>query len=283
MSVTACAVTSHWISFSSSPVVQTIANAVHRATRSPKHWLPLLLVALTALWLTATPAAAQLTDSEFVLIRPGEFQMGSVTGDDHERPVHSVSLTRAFRLQRTRVTQAQWEAVMGSNPSAHKSCPRCPVEHVSYDEVQQFIAKLNAGSGARYRLPTEAEWEFAARAGARGAFGNPGAVTQGGFIADYPAGTTQPVGRLRPNAWGLHDMEGNADVGNVWEWVIDWYGPFPSTPSSDPTGPASGDLRVLRGGAFLVTAAFPGATCRLVLTPSANCVARVSFRLVRTP
>jgi formylglycine-generating enzyme required for sulfatase activity len=242
------------------------------------------LLVLSALTLSL-PArgAAQVADSEFVLVQPGTFRMGSSLGDDHERPVHTVTLTRPFRLQRTPVTQAQWQAVMDSNPSWHRNCARCPVEHVSYDDVQRFVAALNARSAAKYRLPTEAEWEYAARAGATGAFGNPAALTQGGFIADYPAGATQPVGRLKPNAWGLHDMEGNANVGNVWEWVSDWYGPFPAATATDPVGPSSGDLRVVRGGAFQVTAAQPGAACRQVLVGSGSCVTRLSFRLVKLP
>ena len=240
------------------------------------------LASLAALCLTApAPVAAQMPDAEFVLIQPGTFRMGSSIGDDHARPVHAVTVSRAFYLQKTRVTQAQWQAVMDSNPSLHRNCPRCPVEHVTYDDVQRFIVKLNTRSAARYRLPTEAEWEYAARAGAKGAFGDPAAATQGGFIADYAAGPTQPVGRLPANAWGIHDTEGNSDSGNVWEWVNDWYGPFPTTAVTDPTGPATGDLRVIRGGSFQVSAAQPGANCRLILVKNRSCVARLSFRLIK--
>lgn len=241
-------------------------------------WLATLATLLIAPW---GALAAQVTDAEFVVVAPGTFRMGSSLGDDHQRPVHSVTLTRAFSLQKTRVSQEQWLAVMDTNPSARRNCLKCPVEHVSYDDVQRFIERLNARSTAKYRLPTEAEWEFAARAGAAGAFGDPGALTQGGFIADYATGGTEPVGSQAPNAWGLRDMEGNANVGNVWEWVSDWYGPWAATPASDPAGPSSGDVRVLRGGAFQVSAAHPGATCRLALMPSKTCVARVSFRLVK--
>ena len=240
-----------------------------------------LFALLSAVLASPTAAMAQLSDAEFVVIKAGTFRMGSDLGDDHRRPVRSVTLTRSFSLQKTRVTQELWLAVMDTNPSAHRNCARCPVERVSYDDVQRFIERLNARSTAKYRLPTEAEWEYAARAGSLGAFGNPGALTQGGFIADYPAGSTQPVGSFKPNAWGLHDMEGNANVGNVWEWVADWYGPWAATPAADPIGPANGDLRVLRGGSFQVSAAHSGASCRLVLLPSKSCVARVSFRLVK--
>ena len=241
-----------------------------------------LATAFAALTLAASaPVGAQVTDAELVLIRPGTFRMGSGLGDDDRRPVREVTLTRPFLLQRTQVTQAQWMAVMDSNPSARRNCLRCPVDRVSYDDIQRFIAKLNARGTAKYRLPTEAEWEYAARAGSPGAFGDPGALTQGGFIADYAAGATRPVGSGRANAWGLHDMEGNASPGNVWEWVADWYGPWPASAQSDPTGPETGDVRVLRGGAFQVSAAHPGATCRLVIGNARTCVARLSFRLVK--
>jgi formylglycine-generating enzyme required for sulfatase activity len=187
-------------------------------------------------------AGAQVADSDFVFIRPGTFQMG----DAREGPVHEVTLTHGFWMQKTEVTQAQWMAVMGSNPSYFKACGRaCPVDNVGYQDAQQFIATLNARSGKHYRLPTEAEWEYAARAGTTGDFGTPGPVTSGGWITDNSGNTTHPVGRLRPNAWGLYDMEGN-----VWEWVNDWYGPYPSGPVTDPAGPASGYYRVLRGGSW---------------------------------
>ena len=246
------------------------------------HTFTRFVAALAALSIAAVlPCAAQVSDPEFVLIRPGTMRMGSSSGDDGARPVRSVTLTRPFYLQKTQVTQAQWQAVMDTNPSARRNCPRCPVERVSYDDVQRFIAKLNARSASKYRLATEAEWEYAARAGATGAFGDPGAMTQGGFIADYPAGPTRPVGSAPANAWGVHDMEGNANSGNVWEWVSDWYGPFTPGAATDPAGPPAGEVRVLRGGSFQVSAAHPGATCRLVLANSRACVARVSFRLVR--
>jgi len=253
----------------------------HQTNGSRRGIVVRMAALLTFLVASPTTLAAQLPDSEFVVIKPGTLRMGSSLGDDHQRPVHTVTLTRAFSLQKTRVTQEQWLAVMDTNPSARRNCAKCPVERVSYDDVQRFIERLNARSTAKYRLPTEAEWEYAARAGSLGAFGDPGALTQGGFIADYPAGGTQPVGSLEPNAWGLHDMEGNANAGNVWEWVSDWYGPWAASPAMDPAGPGSGDVRVLRGGAFQVSAAFSGATCRLALMPSKTCVARVSFRLVK--
>ena len=160
---------------------------------------------------------------EFVLIPAGTFQMGSNDSSDDEKPVHTVRLSRSFYLGKYAVTQARWEAVMGHNPSRFKGDSNRPVEQVSWDDVQEFIRRLNTKeSGARYRLPTEAEWEYAARAGSTTAYSFGDGVGQLGQYAwcDGNAGnTTHPVGQLQPNAWGLYDM-----YGNVGEWVQDRYG-----------------------------------------------------------
>jgi formylglycine-generating enzyme required for sulfatase activity len=175
---------------------------------------------------------------EFVLIPAGTFQMGSNDGD-HEKPAHTVRLSRSFYLGKYEVTQAQWEAVMGNNPSAFKGDSNRPVEKVSWDDVQEFIRQLNTKeSGARYRLPTEAEWEYAARAGSTTAYSFGDDVSQLGQYAWYnmnAGGTTHPVGQLQPNGWGLYDMHGN-----VGEWVQDWYGKYESGAVTDPAGPQSG-------------------------------------------
>ncbi len=217
-------------------------------------WTLLLILAAT-LPLAPKLVAAQdpLAEADFVHVAAGTFQMGDSileSGRPLGGPVHRVTLTHGFWLQKTPVTQAQWQAVMGSNPSNHKECPTCPVENVTYDDVQAFITKLNSHSPAKkYRLPTEAEWEYAARAGSTGEFGVPGEVTAGGWIRDNSGGTTHPVGGLRPNAWGLYDMEGN-----VWEWVSDAWGPYQPSPITDPTGPASSKSHVLRGGSYFTPA-----------------------------
>ncbi len=213
----------------------------------------------------------------FVRIPAGQFLMGSDSelayADEQIRT--RVNFQTSFWMGKYEVTQGQWQAVMGENPSEFSNCgPDCPVESVSWSEVQEFVARLNASDeGARYRLPTEAEWEYAAR---------------GGVAADTPAGDLKisgehdaplldaiawyggnsgvsydgardcsqwderqkysslcgpnPVGQKAANAFGLHDM-----LGNVWEWVMDWYGEYPGGESTDPMGPASGSLRVLRG------------------------------------
>jgi formylglycine-generating enzyme required for sulfatase activity len=187
-------------------------------------------------------AQAQLTDSDFVFVHPGTFRMGDSTWG----PVHSVTLTHGFWIQRTEVTQSQWTAVMGDNPSHFTACgARCPVETVSFNDVRRFIAELNRHTRKRYRLPTEAEWEYAARAGTTGDFGTPGPPERGGWMHDNSGGTTHPVAALLPNAWGLYDT-----TGNVWEWCSDWYAPYSGVPQFDPAGPSAGKTRVLRGGSF---------------------------------
>jgi len=225
------------------------------------------------------PPTAKITDADFVFIRPGTFQMGDLAGDGDpgELPVHTVTLTHVFYLQKTEVTQAQWETVMGSNPSYFTFCPRCPVEEVSYDDVQQFIAALNARSpGKHYRLPTEAEWEYAARAGSPADYGVPGDATAGGWISTNSVDETHPVGELQPNAWGLYDMEGN-----VWEWVHDWFAPYTAAPVTDPTGPDSGEFRVLRGGSWRHPASFARSSFRGSTDPT-NTSYFYGFRLARS-
>jgi formylglycine-generating enzyme required for sulfatase activity len=205
------------------------------------------------------------TQIEFVLIPPGTFQMGCSQGlqsacFDWENPVHSVTLTQPFYMGRYEVTQAQWTAQMGSNPSGFQSAsaevplsqvPDRPVEQVSWNTIQGFL------SGAGMRLPTEAEWEWAYRAGTATAFHS---------MPDYPDGTnddsfagniawfgfnaggqTRPVGGRAGNGFGLHDM-----AGNVFEWVNDWWDLYPSDAQVDPAGPASGTYRTIRGGSWSV-------------------------------
>lgn len=237
------------------------------------------------------PVQSPFTDKNFVLIASGTFQMG----DSSDGPVHSVTLTHPFWMQETEVTQSQWQTVMGTNPSEHKDCPACPVDSVNYSDVQAFIGRLNTQPGKQYRLPTEAEWEYAARAGTMSDYGTPGDVTLGGWIQANSGGQTHPVGTLRPNAWGLFDMEGN-----VWEWVNDWYGPYPSNPIADPAGapkittnpdptggglwlwPSGGQGRVLRGGSWLSNANEARSASRLNGPPLPR-YNGVGFRLARTP
>jgi formylglycine-generating enzyme required for sulfatase activity/tetratricopeptide (TPR) repeat protein len=207
---------------------------------------------------------------EFVQVKAGSFQMG---GDKYYegQPVHSVTISKPFYLGKYEVTQAQWQAVMGSNPSKFKDCGgNCPVEPVSWNDAQEFIKRLNAREdGQTYQLPTEAEWEYAARAGTSGAYaGNLDAMAWYGNnsgnskldvdkidsnnyhkrLADN-GNRTHPVGTKQPNGWGLYDMHGN-----VWEWCQDWFADYSGIPAIDPSGPARGEKRVARGGAYSGTA-----------------------------
>jgi formylglycine-generating enzyme required for sulfatase activity len=192
-------------------------------------------------------------DMSFVLIPKGGFTIGSPTGEpgrsDNERQ-HPVTISKPFYLQTTEVTQEQWERVMGGNPSSFKDCgDDCPVETVSWGAAQEFIEKLNkTESGAKYRLPTEAEWEYACRAGSKGGFCFGDEETKLGEYAWYKGnsgGKTHPVRKKKPNTWGLYDIHGN-----VWEWCQDWYGYYPTRHLVDPTGPESGESNVLRGGSW---------------------------------
>jgi len=186
---------------------------------------------------------------EFVLVPAGEFVMGSDTDDPDERPAHNVVISTPFYLGKYEVTQAQWLEVMGRNPSHFKGDLRRPVERVSWLMIQEFIRKLNAREGhAKYRLPTEAEWEYAARAGSttRYSFGDDASrLTHHAWYKHNDDGTTHPVGQLQPNAWGLYDMHGN-----VWEWVQDWRGPYLQGTVIDPKGPLNGNARGYRGGGW---------------------------------
>jgi formylglycine-generating enzyme required for sulfatase activity len=185
------------------------------------------------------------------LIRPGRFMMGSPDSEEgrrsNEGPQHEVAITKPFYMGVTEVTQAQYEAVMGTNPS-HIKGPTNPVENVSCDEAVDFCRKLSEKTGKTFRLPTEAEWEYACRAGSktRFSFGDSDSVLGGyAWYARNSNGKTHPVGQKKPNPWGLYDM-----LGNVSEWCADWYGPYSSMTSADPQGAASGRDRVARGGSW---------------------------------
>ena len=214
---------------------------------------------------------------EFVWVPAGEFRMGSTSPEAYsdEQPVTQVRISRGFWLGQHEVTQAEWQGVMGSNPSNYERCgARCPVEDVSWNDAQEFIGRLNGRAGGnRYRLPTEAEWEYAARAGTTGdRYGNLDA------IAWYRANSgerTHPVGQKAPNAWGLHDM-----LGNVTEWVEDWGDDYPGGVVTDPRGPVSGSVRVFRGGGRINVARDSRAPYRSGAGPSYDLF--LGFRLLRT-
>jgi formylglycine-generating enzyme required for sulfatase activity len=222
----------------------------------------------------------QITDTvqtllpDMVKVEGGTFLMGCDStdkcGDDETQ--HQVTLS-TYQIGKYEVTQALWQKVMGSNPSYFQpsngkdACPTCPVEQVSWNDIQVFIEKLNEKTGKTYRLPTEAEWEYAARGGKQSKAKTPlssgGAVhTEGQGVGHLYAGTTeaiddyawyiknsdnktQPVGTKKPNELGIYDMSGN-----VYEWCSDWYGNYPTDPQTNPKGAETGSIRVLRGGSW---------------------------------
>ena len=204
---------------------------------------------------------------EFILIRPGSFTMGSdKSAAKDEKPAHKVALTKPFYLGKYEVTQEQWEKVMGTNPSNFKGAKN-PVEKVSYIDCQSFVAKLKEKvPGQTFRLPTEAEWEYACRAGTAGNYcygDGEGSLAEYAWYNSNASNSTHPVGEKKPNAWGLYDMHGN-----VWEWCADWYGDYPATAVGDPQGSSPGSDRVVRGGSWGSYAAYCRAASRNFDNPS---------------
>jgi len=227
----------------------------------------------------------------WVVVPAGGFVMGSPEdeeGRDTDEVQHEVILTHGFEIQTTEVTQTQFMAVMGYNPSRFSGCPGCPVERVSWHEAAAYCNALSdagglprcyecSGTGVPvqcapsaaypvpydcpgYRLPTEAEFELAARAGTTGpSYGDLDAVA---WHAGIAGGRTHEVGGLEPNAFGLYDV-----LGNVWEWCNDWYGAYPAGPVTDPTGPTTGALRVYRGGSWYLFSEYSRAASRNALAP----------------
>lgn len=221
-------------------------------------------------------------DMKFVYISPGTFIMGSPENESGRRDdetQHQVTLTKGFYMQKTEVTQGQWKALIGSNPSKFKGCGEdCPVETITWNDAQHFIDKLNQKeSGRRYRLPTGAQWEYAARTGTQAPYytGDTEAdLDRAGWYIINAYKAPHPVARKEPNSWGLYDTHGN-----VWEWCQDWYGQYTKESAMDPSGPPSGSFRVLRGGSW----SDPAWNCRAALRCRAGPDGRghyLGFRLV---
>jgi formylglycine-generating enzyme required for sulfatase activity len=193
-----------------------------------------------------------------VMLPEGRFEMGGNSED--QRPVHQVTVN-SFALGKTEVTQAQWRAVMGDNPSHFSSCgDDCPVEKVSWTEAQDFVRKLNQKTGKTYRLPSEAEWEYACRAGGKHAHCGGDDLDRLGWTKQSFLGETHPVARKQPNAWGLYDMSGN-----VWEWVEDCWNASYSGAPNDGSAWRSGTCseRVIRGVGYGARSTIPSAAMRL--------------------
>jgi formylglycine-generating enzyme required for sulfatase activity len=212
----------------------------------------------------AGPPADVVTNSvgmRMVRVAPGTFLMGSPPGEpmrQEEETPHRVALTRALRIAATEVTERQWLAVMPQR-RAHKASGDLPVASVSWKEAQEFCLELSRKEGRTYRLPTEAEWEYACRAGATSATAAGTDLAAVAWYSENSDATTHPVGVKASNAWGLHDM-----LGNVAEWTADVYAPYPRDADvADPAGPATGSMRVVRGGSWR---SFP---------PALRCAARV--------
>ena len=193
-------------------------------------------------------------------------QCCNCAGRYNDETQHRVTLTKGFWLGKYEVTQAQWTSVMGSNPSAFKGNGNLPVERVSWNDCQEFISKVNSGAKFQFcgpaRLPTEAEWEYACRAGSAGAYAGTGNINTMGWYRGNSGKKTHPAGQMRSNAWGFYDMHGS-----VWEWCSDWYGVYAGGSVTDPAGPASGGYRVLRGGCWRADARGCRSATRLRLSP----------------
>lgn len=212
---------------------------------------------------------------EMVVLPAGSFVMGSRDGDDDERPPHQIFIP-SFSIGRFEVTQRQWEGVMGDNPSYFKGCAECPVDSVSWHDIQKFLTKLNKLSGRKFRLPSEAEWEYACRAGGNDPYCAEGEALDVAWLAGNSGGQSQPVGRLEPNGFGLHDMSGNA-----YEWVEDcWHGGYDGAPldGSAWVGGLECQRRVLRGGAWYYSPDYALATYRNANTPASRFII-YGFRL----
>jgi len=186
-------------------------------------------------------------EPEMVFVKGGTFQMGSNFGDTEEGPVHNVTL-KSYYIGKYEISQGQWRTIMGNNPSCFGGCDNCPVDSVSWNEVQDFIKKLNNQTGENYRLPSEAEWEYAARGGKKSmsyVYSGSNDVNAVAWFEDNSGNKTHEVGLKQPNTIGIHDMSGN-----LWEWCFDWFENYKDFNESNPTGPSTGQYRVFRGGGF---------------------------------
>jgi len=234
---------------------------------------------------TTQPSGSAITVTangvSFVMKRVagGTFQMGATSEQgsdayDDEKPVHSVTVS-TFYMGETEVTQALWKAVMGSNPSNWKG-DNLPVETVSWNDCQEFIRKLNSLTGRSFRLPTEAEWEFAARGGSRSGgtkYAGSNSIGSVAWYDDNSGSKTHSVKGKSPNELGLYDMSGN-----VWEWCGDWYGDYGSGSQTNPKGPSSGSRRVLRGGGWDISARYCRVSSRSYCGPDGRFI-DLGFRL----
>lgn len=224
-------------------------------------------------------ALGQDVKLEMVLIPAGKFLMGSNEKEknrDEYETQHQVTITKPYYIGKYEVTQEQWEAVIGNNPSFIKGA-KLPVTNVSWEDCHAFIKKLNAVANGGFRLPTEAEWEYACKAGTNTAFWfgediTPKDANYGGSNLGRPVA----IGKYKPNAFGLHDMHGN-----VWEWCEDWYGAYAEGQLIDPKGPAKAERRCARGGSFFDPESDARSANRYAAAEGSR-VGYIGFRLTRT-
>ena len=234
---------------------------------------------------TATPTTSELqftvngVSFKMIKVDGGTFTMGAHANQedeaDDDENAHSVTLS-SYYIAETEVTQALWQAVMGNNPSSFQDDVNNPVEQVSYDDCKEFIGKLNTLTHKKFRLPTEAEWEFAARGGNKSKdyiYAGSSNLDEVAWYDDWDDGHAHPVKTKAPNELGLYDMSGN-----VWEWCNDWYGDYPSTAQTNPQGPTSGSYRVYRGGSWCSDARDCRSSCRYNRSPDGR-DGNLGFRL----
>jgi formylglycine-generating enzyme required for sulfatase activity len=225
----------------------------------------------------------RLLSQQFVPVSGGTFKMGCTAEQDtscdrDEKPVRSVTVSN-FQISKYEITQKLWELVMDGNPSDFKG-DDLPVEGVSWDDVQVFVATLNALTGKKYRLPTEAEWEYAARGGNKSKgykYSGSDNIEDVAWYGGNSGSKTRPVGIKQPNELGIYDMSGN-----VWEWVRDWYGSYGFSAQINPIGPESGSSRVIRGGSWHYNASPCRVSNRDIITPEYK-FSNLGFRLVLSP
>jgi len=228
--------------------------------------------------------ADSATGIQMVFVKGGCYQMGDTfgDGDKDEKPVHNACVSD-FYIGKYEVTQGQWQKVMGSNPSRFSSCgDNCPVEQVSWNDIQGFIRKLNATTGKNYRLPTEAEWEYAARSGGKKEkySGTDDSLDDYAWYSSNSGNKTHSVGQKKPNGLGIYDM-----TGNVWEWCSDSYGEkyYGESPRDNPQGPSSSSYRVLRGGGWSNGAQSSRAAIRSWDSPDYRYGSYLGFRVAVSP
>jgi formylglycine-generating enzyme required for sulfatase activity len=198
---------------------------------------------------------------EMVPVEGGTFNMGSNNDTEMEKPVHSVTLG-SYQIGKYEVTQQQWADIMGKNPAKYSECPQCPVESISWNDILDFLQKLNSLSGKKYRLPTEAEWEFAARGGKKSigyTYSGSNKAEEVAWLGLNSTSKTHPVGEKKQNELGIYDMSGN-----LYEWCSDFYDEtyYSRSPANNPVGAAKGSFKILRGGCWISPASSCDVTSR---------------------